>query len=57
MYILKYTRAKQCDHTHSKFAQEMFLVYPFLILWVVGFIRGEVAEWFKAHAWKVCVQF
>ena len=19
------------------------------------FIKGEMAEWFKAHAWKVCV--
>jgi dTDP-D-glucose 4,6-dehydratase len=21
----------------------------------VKFIKGEMAEWFKAHAWKVCV--
>jgi len=22
---------------------------------LVHFFRGEMAEWFKAHAWKACV--
>ena len=24
--------------------------------WWVDMISGRVAEWFKAHAWKVCVR-
>ena len=22
---------------------------------IIRFLKGEMAEWFKAHAWKVCV--
>ena len=29
--------------------------WEFLINWYSCVVAGEVAEWFKAHAWKACV--